>query len=312
MKWAIGIDIGGTKTNIGCIDAAGNILRKIQIPTDTSEKFEDIIQEIATEIKLLSQGLNAPQGIGVGIAGQIDAITGDVFFAPNLRWKNVPLKKQLEKSVQHPVRVINDVRAATLGEWLHGAGKGMNNLVCLFIGTGIGGGVVCEGQLLLGSNNSAAEVGHMTVDINGPKCSCGSYGCFEAIAGGWGIAKRAEEAHFQEEALASPVTAKEVIEAFHQGNAIASQIIDNAKKAYIFGAKNLINVFNPERLIIGGGVYRGLPEILNWMKEGVRQQALPAASEKLTILPGVLGNDAGMVGAASLLLGRESSSFEMD
>jgi glucokinase len=306
MKWAIGIDIGGTKTNIGCIDQEGTILHKRKIPTDLSLGFKAIVDEIVREVKKLSHGEKPPEGIGVGIAGQIDAQTGSVFFAPNLHWQNVPLQKELEEALHYPVKVTNDVRAATLGEWLHGAGKGAKNLVCLFIGTGIGGGVICEGQLLSGANNSAAELGHMTIDLHGQPCSCGSLGCFEAIGGGWAIARRAEElmpATVLEKEFGhkKPLTAKEVIEAYRRGNTFAIKVIEDAREAYIFGCKSIVNAFNPERLIIGGGIYHGLPEMIEWIREGVCEQAFRAASEKLEIIPGDLKNDAGMVGAASMM-----------
>jgi glucokinase len=144
-------------------------------------------------VQNLRQGASPPVG-GSGSAGQIDPEHGMVRFAPNLGWHNVPFQSDLAGALGLPVVVTNDVRAATWGEWLHGAGKGCNDLVCLFIGTGIGGGVVSGGKMLSGCSNTAGEVGHMIINLHGPPCSCGSRGCFEALAGGWAIARQAREA----------------------------------------------------------------------------------------------------------------------
>lgn len=309
MTWAIGVDIGGTKTSIGCVDADGFVMNRTSMPTDVAAGPEGIIQQIIASIKDIAyQRSRPPVGIGVGMAGQIDSANGTVFFAPNLHWINVPLQTQLNKALGLPVKVINDVRAATIAEWYYGTGRVSEDFVCLFIGTGIGSGIVSGGRLLEGHNNSAGEFGHMTINYNGPKCSCGSTGCLQTYAGGLGIAQRAQQKIFADPSLGkdfsdpAQLTAKDIVAAYRKGNVLAEQVIHEARRALVFGAKNIVNALNPQLLILGGGVFRGLPEIRDWIEVGVREQALKSATEQLQVLPSKLMEDAGIVGAATLIL----------
>ena len=310
MDWAIGVDIGGTKCNIGAVDLQGNILSKKKIATNPERDPDLIIKEISVVIKeIIAKIDSAPLGIGVGMAGQIDEETGMVLFAPNLKWHNIPLKEKLASILGLPVVVANDVRAISYGEWFLGAGQGCNNFVCMFIGTGIGSGIVINGAMLSGSNNVAGEVGHMIVEMNGPACTCGNWGCMEAYAGGWGIARQAEK-----DLLIKPedgqilqkiidendgeITAKLVIDAYRKDDPIAIKVIQNAIQAVIAGSVSIVNALNPERLIFGGGIIDGLPEIIQEVNLGVRQRALPAASEHLHIVMAKLDKDAGLIGSA--------------
>jgi glucokinase len=217
-----------------------------------------------------------------------------------------------------PVVVTNDVRAAAWGEWLHGAGQGCDDLVCLFVGTGIGGGVVSGGRMLAGCSNAAGELGHITVDLHGPQCHCGNQGCLEALAGGWAIARRAQEAIAADPAAGTSlvqmaggqqkaVTAKIVAQAFHAGDPLAQELVDEVAQALIAGAVGLVNAFNPCRLILGGGVIEGLPELVDRIDQGVCERALEAASAPLQVLPAQLKNDAGVVGAAALAMHSQRS-----
>jgi glucokinase len=252
------------------------------------------------------------------VAGQITATGGVVRFAPNLNWREVPLQDRLHQALNLPVAITNDVRAATWGEWRHGAGQGADDLICLFIGTGIGGGVVSGGRMLSGCTNTAGELGHITVDINGPRCTCGHRGCLEALAGGWAIARQAREAirndpaagkaFFQAAGLKEPaaleeVNAKVVAAAGGAQNPLARLLVDEVARALIAGTVGLVNAFNPCRLILGGGVIQGLPELLDRIAAGIRASALNAATEGLEVLPAKLRNDAGVVGAATLAIG---------
>jgi glucokinase len=219
----------------------------------------------------------------------------------------------LSRALKLPVAVANDVRAATWGEWLHGAGRGCDDLVCLFVGTGIGGGVVSGGHMMAGSSNAAGELGHVTVDLHGPPCHCGNTGCLEALASGWAIARRARQAiaadpsagaSLLDRAGGQPdaVTAKIVAQAAHAGDPLARQLIDEVATALIAGSVSFVNAFNPSRLILGGGVIEGLPELVQRVAQGVRQLALAAASTPLHVLPAQLHGDAGVVGAAALAM----------
>ena len=317
--WAVGVDLGGTKVEVAVVNAGGKILQRLKQPTSVAAGPDGIIAEIAGMVQQLRQaGPPFPlAGVGVGVAGQINAATGMVRFAPNLNWREVPFRDRLQTALALPVVVTNDVRAATWGEWRHGAGQGAEDLICLFIGTGIGGGVVSGGRMLEGCTNTAGELGHITTDINGPPCSCGHRGCLEALAGGWAIARRAREAireapaagkaFLQAAGLKEPVApedinARAVAAAAQAHDPLARLLVDEVARALIAGTVTLINAFNPCRLILGGGVMQGLPELLGRIDAGIRRFALNAATESLQVLPARLTGDAGVVGAATLAI----------
>jgi len=312
MEWTIGIDIGGTKIEIAAVDSDGNIIESILCYTNVKGGPQAIVSEIVTAIKKLQQTISTPcKAVGIGMAGQIEAETGIVHFAPNLYWHDFPLKEKIESKLKLPVFVTNDVRAATWGEWLHGAGKNCNNLVCMFVGTGIGGGIVINNRIVEGASNTAGEIGHMIVDINGPICTCGNRGCLEALAGGWGIEQRAEEAvkkhpvegqkllHLSSDGTITP---KHVFQAYYEGDPLAKHLVDNITNALIAGAISIVHAFNPEKLILGGGIINGLPELVDWIREGVLQFALSAATTNLHIVPAELQHNAGSIGAATYAL----------
>ncbi len=312
---AIGVDLGGTKTAVGLVDTEGAVIRLLRHATDAGKGPVAVTEMIAGAVKDLRAGAEGdPVGVGVGVAGQVDAGSGMVRFAPNLLgWRNVPLQAALEKATGLPVKVTNDVRAATFGEWRFGAGKGCDDLICIFVGTGVGGGIVVEGRMLAGCSNSAGEIGHMTVDMNGPLCHCGKRGCLEALAAGWAIAQKAQDAVTLEPAKGTVlfrlagahlrnITAKMVVEAFHAEDRLSKRVMAEVTEALIAGSVSLVNVLNPRRLIFGGGVMEGAPELIGRIEEGVRYHALASAVEHLEILPALLGGDAGVIGAASLAL----------
>jgi glucokinase len=311
--WAVGVDLGGTKIEAAAVDRSGKILESQRQPTKHDGKPVSIENEIYSAVERLQERMASPPvGIGIGVAGQIDADEGEVIFAPNLEWHQVPIATKMKEMLGLPVKIINDVRAAMWGEWLFGAGKGSNDVICIFVGTGIGGGIVVDGQVLNGCNNSAGEVGHMVVDINGPQCHCGNHGCMEALAGGWAIARDARKA-IQEQPEKSKmilelargehksVNAKHVAEAYLKQDQIAVQIFEQVIQALIAGTTNLVNALNPCRVIFGGGVIEGLPCLIDRITTGVHQSALSSAINKLEILPASLHNDAGVIGAAAFM-----------
>jgi glucokinase len=310
--WAAGVDLGGTKVEVAQVDRAGRLFARLRRPTDVKDGPAAVEAEITDAVReLILKAGSTPVAVGVGVAGQVDLESGMVRFAPNLGWHDVPLPTNLSRSLGLPVVVANDVRAITWGEWLHGAGEGCSDLICLFIGTGIGGGVVSGGRLLSGCSNSAGELGHITVDLHGPSCHCGNLGCMEALAGGWAIAKHGQEAVRDDPAGGASllqmaggrrdaITAKTVAQAAHAGDPLAGRLLDEAAEALIAGAVGLVNAFNPCRLILGGGVIEGLPELVVRVDQGVRQRSLPAATANLRVVPARLHNDAGVIGAAAL------------
>jgi len=312
LRYAIGVDLGATKSELGIVDETGKVHQHLRLDTLAEEGDLVVERQILEGILTLQRQGGVPLlGIGVGVAGQIQAETGVVLFAPNLKWDCFPLQTSLQRSLNMPIRVLNDLRAITLGECLYGAGRGCRDLLCVFVGTGIGGGVVSNGRLLTGSTNIFGEIGHLTIDFNGPLCTCGKQGCFEAFAGGWGIAARAREAIQREgQGLASQcllklagslqgVTAKIVVEAYRQDDPMAKILIHEMQKACIAGCASLVNAYNPSRFILGGGLIDGMPEIIQLIDEGVKRGALQAATHSLEIVKAQLGKQAGVIGSAA-------------
>lgn len=308
---AIGVDLGGTKTAVALVDNHGRVLRRLHYPTDVDGGPPAIIGRIADAVEELRRDADSTSlGIGVGVAGQIERGTGLVKFGPNLGWRNVPLAAELSSASGLQVRVTNDVRAAALGEWLFGAGRGGTDLVCVFVGTGIGGGIIADGRLLEGCSNTAGEVGHMTVQIDGPLCTCGKKGCLEALAGGWAIAERARQAVRENpkvgamlleavEGVPENITAKTVSHAFRAGDPLSERLIGDAAEALVAGVVSLVNAFNPCMVILGGGVIEGIPRLFERVRVEVPRTALRAASESLKIVRSELGGEAGVTGAAA-------------
>lgn len=305
----LGIDLGGTKIDIGVVDDAGKILRRELIKTSKNGP-QAVVNEIHDAIQKLSNHNENFAAVGIGMAGQIDARTGEVYFAPNLGWTHFPLAQELEKKLRIPVKVTNDVRAAAWGEWLYGAGRGCKDLVCLFVGTGIGAGIVSGGHMLAGCRNAAGEVGHMTLELNGPACSCGNRGCFEALAGGWAIARRAKELISYDSIEGKKfldlvgcdedqVTGRHVLEAYQKKSPLAIKVIEEVKEALIAGVANLVNAFNPEKVILGGGIISGAPVFVEAIREGISKRALKVAVDGLEVVRAELKGDAGVIGACA-------------
>ncbi len=307
----LGVDLGGTKVETSLIDATGKILASNRSPTRPEKGHDGVIADIIECINgCLNEASQSAQALGIGIAGQIEKDTGIVRFAPNLGWHNVPLRAKLEEALALPVIVTNDVRAATYGEWLYGAGQGVNDLVCLFVGTGVGGGVVSGGRLLEGCNNTGGELGHMTIVHDGRQCHCRNQGCLEAYAGGWAIGERVQEVVRNDlKAGKSLITlagsiehisAATVTEAYVNGDPLAKRIVEETAQFLAAGVVGIINAFNPCLIVLGGGVIQGLPEYISLVQRIVHLKALEAALEGLRIITATLGNKAGVIGAAAL------------
>lgn len=308
-RWSIGIDLGGTKTQMALVSQEGVIERELRLKTPI--EFEKAVAAIAEAAVSLIEGIPSEHvgGVGIGMAGQIEKETGLVLLAPNLGWRYVPLRAALAELLKLPVFINNDVRVATIGEWQYGAGQGSSDILCLLIGTGIGGGIVSGGQLLTGHSNTAGELGHIAIALGGPRCSCGNIGCLEAIAGGWAIAMRMKELlaaepqerlWFCDHGIAiDEIDASHVFLAAKAGLPSAKAVIARAEEALIAGVAGLINAFNPEKVILGGGIIDGQPEWLTALSYEVPRRALPAACHNLQVIKGALGSDAGVIGAAA-------------
>ncbi len=306
----LGVDLGGTKVKTALVDGNGQTLLIQTYSTHPEKGPQGIVADLITCIDgLLHKTRQEVQAIGIGIAGQVD-FEGVVHFAPNLKWRNVPLKEKLEKNLGIPVVVINDVRAATLGEWRFGSGRGVDDLVVLFVGTGIGGGVVSGGNLMVGCSNTGGELGHITIVLGGRNCRCRNVGCLEAYAGGWAISERAQDAVRADPKAGAriiflagsieKITAATVSQAHRQGDDLARKLVRETGQYLAAGVVGIVNAFNPCLLALGGGVINGLPELVQIVKRVTRRRALESAVEKLKVEKVSLGDDAGVIGAATL------------
>lgn len=304
----LGVDLGGTKVETALVDARGKILSSHRYPTQAEKGADRIIADVVACVnQCLSKGGEEAQALGIGIAAQVNQ-SGVVLSSPNLGWKDVPLKAMLEEKLKLPVIVTNDVRAASWGEWHFGAGKGVDNLVVVFVGTGIGGGVVSGGRMLEGCSNTAGEIGHSTLIVEGRNCHCPNKGCLEAYAGGWAIAERAQEAIRNDpeagENLVSlagsieNITTTIVTQAYREGDSLAFQLIRETAQYLSAGLVSVVNSFNPCLLVLGGGVIEGLPEMVKTAEAFIRKRGLKPAVEKLKVVKAELGNEAGIIGAA--------------
>lgn len=310
----LGVDLGGTKVGVAVIDGAGNIIFSSRHSTNPQKGPGGVIADIITYVKdCLGKTSEDILALGIGVAGQVEPSAGNVRFAPNLGWQNVPLKDELEKGIGLPVIVINDVRAATYGEWLYGAGKGVDDLVGVFVGTGIGGGVISGGRMLEGCSNTTGELGHITIVTDGRRCNCGNMGCLEAYAGGWAITERAKEAVKGNASsglylakLAGGVeniTAAVLNKAYQDKDPLACQLVEETGRYMAAGIVSIVNAFNPCLVILGGGVIENLTIFISMAEQGVKRYALKAASTHLKIVRAGLGEKAAVIGAAAIARG---------
>ena len=310
--FTVGVDIGGTKIDAALVDASGDIISTYYRFLDPLRDVDRTIASVIDSIKIcLKESGKTASAIGIGVAGQIDKVNGIVRRSPNLpAWKDVPLGARFKEAFDLPVAVDNDVRVSTWGEWQHGSGKGLNDLVCLFVGTGVGGGIVSNGHLMEGCRNTAGELGHLTIVAGGRKCRCPNDGCLEAYVGGWAIAERAQDAVQANPSGGqtllsiagdvSQISSITVSQAYKKGDPLAQRLIKDTSRYLAAGLVSIVNSLNPCLIILGGSVILGLPEIVPLVEKRVREQALQTAVENLRISVGSLGNKAGVVGAAAL------------
>jgi glucokinase len=252
-------------------------------------------------------------GVGIGSPGPLDTARGLVLLTPNLGWTNFPLRDRVASELSLPATLDNDANCAIFGEWWRGAARGANHVVGLTIGTGIGGGVVLNGEIYHGASDIAGELGHMTVDLTGRRCKCGNYGCLEAYASGPAIAARAVEGV---EAGAdttlpdyvrgdlSKITAQVVYEAAHDGDAYAREVVQETAKMLGAGVANIINIFNPEVVVICGGVTLAGDQLFVPLRSEVKRRAFKPAANACRIVPGELTGTAGVYGAAAVFMRR--------
>ncbi|MCM8765013.1 MAG: ROK family protein [Candidatus Omnitrophica bacterium] len=308
MKKAIGVDLGGTYIKYGLVDETGKILKSGMLPTKAEEKNRDIVvEQMSFAIKDAWQ--NDIEGIGIGTPGVVDNY-GAVFESPNLPdWHNFNVKEVFEKKFNKPVAVENDANSIAWGEYLFGAGKGTRTIVCLTLGTGLGGGVVINGKLLRGALYSAAELGHMPVDYKGRKCGCGSTGCIEAYVGRDYIVRSAiRKIRTGKKSILnkmvknlSEITPKLISEAYQKGDKVAEEVwieMATALGAFLAG---MVNMLNPDRIILAGGIAQAGEILFSTVRKTIKERAMHVLSETVEVVPAGLGNDAGIISGAALV-----------
>lgn len=313
----IGIDLGGTKVAGVRLGADGRVVARDRTTSRPTRGPDAVTETVAAMISALAAGSREPvTGIGIGVAGQVESSRGLVRNAPNLRWHDYPLGERIEQATGYPVSVLNDVQAATWGEWSYGAARGCAEAVCVFIGTGVGGGIITGGRLLRGTSGAAGELGHTIVSLHGPVCRCGGRGCLEAYAGGWAIARRAFEAvsarplagRLLVEAAGgepSAITATALAKAAEIGDPLARTLVAEVEDALVAGLGSIVNALNPEVVILGGGVIEALPQLLTDARQRLILEALPVSASAVRIERAQLGGDAGAVGAAAWAQARD-------
>ena len=318
MAKRIGIDVGGTNVKIALVDDNGKIIYSNSVPTYAKMGYEYTVNNIKQAIKDLMKETNTTpsdiEGIGFDFPGQVDCKTGVVKLAPNIPgWVNVPIAQMIEDEFHIPTRIDNDVRCAALGELKFGAGKGCENFICITVGTGIGSGIVINGKVVRGATNAAGELGHIKLQMNGgPICGCGDTGCLEAFASGPAIVAMAQEyikggksTKFREMAAAEggEITPYMVAKAAEEGDPVAKRIFEIVGEYIGIGLTSVINLLNPEKVIIGGGVAESGELLLAPIRKTIKERAMVVAGNAVEIVPAQLGNSAGVIGASMLIEG---------
>lgn len=317
-KWVVGVDLGGTTTKIAFLNTAGDILHKWEIPTDNREEGRyitiNIGEAIEQKLQELGQSKENLLGIGMGAPGPVDYASGIIYNVVNLAWEdNYPLKAKLEQVTSLPVYIDNDANCAALGEMWRGAGEGAKDLICVTLGTGVGGGVIANGKIVQGISGAAGEIGHITViPEGGAPCNCGKTGCLETVASATGIVRLATqklngEPEYEGKLMevfknTGKVEAKDVFDCAREGDSLSLAVIDEVAFHLGLVLANLGNTLNPEKIVLGGGVSKAGAILLDKVQANFDKFAFSRVKDSTKISIAILGNDAGVIGAACLVM----------
>lgn len=314
-EYYLGLDLGGTKILTGLADNEGKIIARSRRDTEADLGEDKIIENMTATIEdvLEKTGVSRDQIItlGIGSPGPLDSKKGIIIENANLPWKNVQLVDRMESALGIKTLLQNDANAAALGEKWFGAGKNVDNMVYITISTGIGGGAIIEQELFTGVNDNACEVGHTVIDPNGPLCGCGNHGCLEAFSSGTSIGKRAREAAAAGESKEMLELADNIVEdidavicaqAAYQGDQVAKDIFKNAGYHLGIGLGNVVNTFNTEMIILGGGVMKAADLFLDEAIKTMEDISLKGSLEKVTVKEAELGSDIGLIGAIAVAM----------
>ena len=319
----VGIDLGGTKIYTALANLKGEIVTEVKVPTEATLGVTGVRRNIVRTVEHLTAqaGLKGQvRAVGIGVPGPLDVKEGIVYQAPNLGWRKVPLRQLLEESLKLPVYVENDANLAATGEHLKGAGVGVRNLIYAAVGTGIGGGLILNGQLYHGTGFGAGELGHITIEPEGRTCNCGNKGCLETLASGSAMVQKALDLvkYGQGQTLLDAAKGEPqkintylIAQLAAAGNKEALSILKAAGTALGIGLANVINLLNPSLVILGGGALKvGLPY---WeaMEKEVSRRAMQAAWQQVRIVPAGLGDRSGLYGAIALACQMGSEKWEV-
>ncbi|MBP3309405.1 MAG: ROK family glucokinase [Ruminococcus sp.] len=318
MKYYVGIDLGGTNIVAGVVDEEYRIIAKASTKTNCPRPEKEIADDMAKmalqAVKNANLTIDDIEWVGVGTPGIANSATGIIEYSNNLGFRNTPMVKYIQETINKPVFIENDANAAAYGEYVAGAAKGAKNAVCITLGTGVGGGIIIDGKIYSGSNFAGAEIGHTVIEVDGPQCSCGRKGCFEVFSSATGLIRMSKEAMAAcPESVMNKmakengkVTARTSFDAMRAGDKTAKEVVDKYIKYLAAGITNTINIFQPDVLCIGGGVCNEGDPLLLPVKALVKEEVYTRNSEKnAEIVIAKLGNDAGIIGAA--FLGRANS-----
>ena len=307
-QFYIGVDLGGTKIYTAISNQLGEIMEEEVVPTEASKGAEQVITKIIDSIKKVSKNIDASQikAIGIGSPGPIDAKKGLIVSPPNLPIRNFNVVEAIKNEFGLPTFLDNDANAATLGEYIFGGGKGCENMVYITASTGVGGGAILNGKIYRGSTSNALEVGHTTVNPTGRACGCGNTGCVESMSSGIYIEKMAND-YLSSGAKTSlknyeVVTAKEVFKEASNGDAIANQILSETLSYLGIAVANCANIFDPAKIIIGGGVSNGGDIVFEKINEQMQARCLGPILDHCKVEKAQLGGKAGVIGAVALAL----------
>ena len=313
-SYVVGVDFGGTKILTGVFDQKFECVGRARVSTKADRGADEVIGRIARcvheAVDECDLDLKQIRAVGIGAPGAVDSESGRVIFAPNLGWNDVPLKKELEKQLDLPVFLENDCNVCTLGIFRVELKAKPRDVVGIFLGTGIGGGLILEGRLYSGFNRTAGEIGHMVLEVGGPKCGCGNKGCFEALASRSAIFRRIKEAVKEgQKTLLTEMLGPELDDlrsgdlrkAIKRGDKFVEHVIEEAAEYTGIAVANVINLFNPEVIVIGGGLMEQLEdEMMAIIVETALDYAMPGTAKGIEIIATKLGDDAGIIGGAVL------------
>lgn len=313
-EYIVGVDLGGTKILAGVFRSSLESAGVAKLSTKPQRGPDVVIERIARCIRdaIDEADLDPKQirGVGIGAPGAVDGESGDVIFAPNLEWRDVPLKKRLEKEIEIPVFVGNDCTVAMQGIYVAELKSKPQHVVGIFLGTGIGGGIIIHGKPYHGSGHTAGEIGHMVLEVDGPKCGCGNKGCFEALASRTAIFQRIKSAvkNGQKTVLTEmlgdnlqDLRSGDLRKAIRRGDKFVDSVVEEAAEYTGIAVGNLLNIFNPDMIVLGGGVIEALAdEMMSIIVETARDYAMPGTAKGVEIVASSLGDNAAITGAAVL------------